>query len=633
MAERLLVIDDEPANLRLYRAVIEKRFPGAIVRAESGGVPGLAAVKEFRPDLVLLDARMPDMDGFEVCRNIKTDPLTARVPVLMVSGAYIQTHHRISGFEGGADGYVCKPFKSQDLADQIKVLLDGGGTGKKAYRIMVVDASRTSRHVILSEVKRNPYVEVAAFENADAAMAALDAVDPDMVIADADAGALSGFELGKRIRGVVGHEDTRIVLLDRQAGQAGVEGAGLPEGFEWLPKPFAPSALLDCVGRMVSKRREVLSRMILIADRNPHVRGVIREHLGGMRVEISEARSVAEAEHAVTSKPIALVVLGAQLDGGSGAEWCGALRQRPECRWMPILGVSDNGTSAAAFIEAGADDCVSDGLGRSELRLRVANLLKRVALADELNTALQRERSLNEHRNRLLGIAAHDIRSPVSAIAHYAELLLASPLDDVDAIRAKLDGILSTARHALGIVNSVLDVKSIQSGVVEFQAKPFRLDELLQERLAFMNEMGRAKRIAGRWQRRGDDSGSAWIRGDPQRLAQVADNLMGNAVKYCPEGSSYTVSLCREVEGWLVDVEDNGPGIPRDEVLGLFEEFGRTSVRATNGEKSTGLGLAIVKKLVELHGGTVWMDSRVGKGTKVSFVLPACDPDEKSGRK
>ena len=148
-----------------------------------------------------------------------------------------------------------------------------------------------------------------------------------------------------------------------------------------------------------------------------------------------------------------------------------------------------------------------------------------------------------------------------------------------------------------------------------------------------MNEMGRAKRIAGRWQRRGEDSGSAWIRGDPQRLAQVADNLMGNAVKYCPEGSSYTVSLCREVEGWLVDVEDNGPGIPRDEVLGLFEEFGRASVRATSGEKSTGLGLAIVKKLVELHGGTVWMDSRVGKGTKVSFVLPACDPDEKSGRK
>ena len=627
MALKILVIDDEETNIRLFRAIIEKRFPGAEMRAETGGVSGLAAVKSFRPDIVLLDARMPDMDGFEVCRHIKTDPSVARIPVLMVSGAYIQSHHRISGFEGGADGYVCKPFKSQDLADQIRNLLEGGAAGRKAYRIMVVDESRTSRHVIMSEVKRNPYVEVAAFESGEAALDALDAVDPDMVIADADISGISGFELGERIRSSAGHADTKIVLLSRNAGDSTIqEKARNAGGFELLSKPFAPLAVLDSVGRMVSQRRDDYVRTVLVADHNPHVRGVIREHLAGLRVEICEARSVAEAEQALGSKPVALIVLGAHIDGGSGPEWCVSLRKRQECRWMPILGIPENGTPASVFIEVGADDCVSDVLGGAELRLRVANLLKRVALADELNTALQRERSLNEHKNRLLGIAAHDIRSPVSAVAHYADLLLASTLQDNPETRARVEAIRDTARHALEIVNSVLDVKSIQSGVVEFQSEPFRLDELLEERLAFMNEMGWTKGVSGVWQRKPMNDEPAWVKGDRQRLVQVADNLMGNAIKYCPSGSVYTVTLSREIEGWLVEFEDNGPGIPRDELLGVFEEFGRTSVRPTSGEKSTGLGLAIVKKLVELHGGTVWMESKVGQGTKVSLVLPACAP-------
>ena len=112
----------------------------------------------------------------------------------------------------------------------------------------------------------------------------------------------------------------------------------------------------------------------------------------------------------------------------------------------------------------------------------------------------------------------------------------------------------------------------------------------------------------------------------------MLDNLFGNVVKYCRDGAAFSVSLEAEVEGWLVQVEDQGPGIPRDELFGVFEEFGRTSVKPTNGEKSTGLGLAIVKKLVESHGGTIWIDSEVGRGTRVSFVLPRPGPGADDGK-
>lgn len=631
MAERILVIDDEAANLRLYRAILEKYFEGAEVRAEDGGVRGLAAVKEFRPDIVLLDARMPDLDGFEVCRQIKTDPSTAGVPVLMVSGAYIQSHHRISGFEGGADGYVCKPFKAQDLAAQMKTLLSGAAARTQLFRVMLVDASRTSRQIVMSEVKRNPYVEVAAFENGDAALAALDVVRPDLAICDGDMPGLDGFEVAARLRAVPAYAAMPVIILSRRANERSAAERAKQAGVaELLPKPFAPSELLAVVNRLVAVSRESMDRVVLVADEREDVRARVSEHLEGLHLRICEARNVAEATHAVEMRRPVLVIVGARLGAQTGVGWCVELRGRQEYKWIPILALANGEVPAVDFIRAGADDYLSGELVGEEIRLRVANLLKRVSLTDELTMALQRERALNEHKNRVLGIAAHDIRSPVTVISHFAELLLASPMEDPGHVRSRVSAIRDTAKHALDIVNSLLDVKSIQSGLVEFQSKPFRLDELLAERIAFMNEIGQARRIKGTLARRGKSDDPAWVRGDRHRLAQVVDNIMGNAVKYCPDGSAYTVSLTREVEGWLVEVEDNGPGIPRDELFGVFDEFGRTSVRPTGGEKSTGLGLAIVKKLVELHGGTVWIDSKVGQGTKLSFVLPAHGPADEA---
>jgi signal transduction histidine kinase len=137
-----------------------------------------------------------------------------------------------------------------------------------------------------------------------------------------------------------------------------------------------------------------------------------------------------------------------------------------------------------------------------------------------------------------------------------------------------------------------------------------------------MNQIGREKRIRGKLVNRTKDT-EVLVEGDRKRLSQVVDNLLSNAIKYSPKGSNFTVFLEREVEGWLVQVTDNGPGIPSDELFGIFDEFGRTSVQATGGEKSTGLGLAIAKRLVELHGGTIWIDSVEGQGTTVSFVLPS----------
>jgi len=123
MRHRILVIDDLPDNLKVFRAVLERHLPDTDIITALGGEEGLKTVNEKPPDLVLLDAKMPGIDGFEVCRKIKSDSTTEHIPVLMVSAVMVGARDRVAGLESGADGYICKPFQTEELIAQVRALL------------------------------------------------------------------------------------------------------------------------------------------------------------------------------------------------------------------------------------------------------------------------------------------------------------------------------------------------------------------------------------------------------------------------------------------------------------------------------------------------------------------------------
>ena len=113
---------------------------------------------------------------------------------------------------------------------------------------------------------------------------------------------------------------------------------------------------------------------------------------------------------------------------------------------------------------------------------------------------------------------------------------------------------------------------------------------------------------------------------DPDRIDQVMNNLINNAIKFSYPNTTITLRACVQDQDVVISVQDQGQGIPAQEVDNLFTDFGRTSVRPTAGEKSTGLGLAIVKRIVELHGGRIWVESKVGVGSVFTFTLPKTIP-------
>lgn len=624
----ILAIDDERDNLLLYDRLIARYMPEARIVTATSGEKGLELVKSEPPDLVLLDARMPGMNGFEVCRTLKTDPVTIEIPVLMISGAYVEPCHRLSGFEGGADGYMCKPFKAQELVAQIQALLEHPGERTPAYRVMVIDPSRTSRQVILAEIKRNPYVEPAAFANGQEAEAALDAVVPDCVICasalpDRDVAA---FCTALRDRPRYGNIPI-VVLLDKPDNMetARLQDAGVSETYV---KPFKPFTLFKFVSRQVNLRHDWFDHEVLVVDASRVIRRILKQYLAGIRLKVHQAENANDAMKVLEETPIDLIIVDHDLPGRDGLAWCRELKASEDYTWIPIIGLSEDSALAVSFIQAGANDYLSKELIKEEIVIRAQNLLKQVSLTKQLHAAIRKEQALNEHKNKILGTAAHDIRAPIAAIAHYAEWLQENDVDDKEKVQASLSSIHELARHAVELLNKILDVASIQRGVIDLDFEEFRLDELLEERVTFANQLTTRKRIEGSFSSDVPENTAPLARGDRKRLTQVIDNLLNNAVKYCPDGSRFVVTLTNELEGWLVKIDDNGPGIPHDELPGIFDEFGKTSVRATGGEKSTGLGLAIVHKLIDLHGGTIWIDSEVGSGTSVSFLLPYHAPED-----
>jgi signal transduction histidine kinase len=235
---------------------------------------------------------------------------------------------------------------------------------------------------------------------------------------------------------------------------------------------------------------------------------------------------------------------------------------------------------------------------------------------------LMRElRLLNEKKNEFLGIAAHDLRSPLGAVISYTGLLL-QHLETGRFDKAKwhrfLTNVHTTADQMATMVNDLLDVAAIEAGRVELEVHPLTMAEILEERAAMHMPAAEKKGITLEVELGAAD---ARVLVDRVRIGEVLDNLIGNAIKFTATGGRVRVS-CEPAQGaLLVHVEDTGQGLEERE-LDLVFSGKKLSARPTAGESSTGLGLVIVKKLVERHGGRISVISEKGVGSTFSFTLP-----------
>ncbi len=225
----------------------------------------------------------------------------------------------------------------------------------------------------------------------------------------------------------------------------------------------------------------------------------------------------------------------------------------------------------------------------------------------------------NKHKSEFLANMSHELRTPLNAILGYTELILDNIYGDVpEKIQDVLERLEKNGRHLLSLINDVLDLSKIEAGQLTLSLNEYSMGELIQTVFTSVEALAAEKKLDLKVEVSKDRMTG---KGDEQRIAQVLLNLLGNAIKFTEEGE-VRVEVTVSNETFLVSVSDTGPGLSDADQKRIFEEFHQADGSSTREKGGTGLGLSISKKIIEMHGGRIWVESSLGKGSTFRFTLP-----------
>ncbi len=310
-----------------------------------------------------------------------------------------------------------------------------------------------------------------------------------------------------------------------------------------------------------------------------------------------------------------LILLDAELPGENVFELCRMFKPGYEGAGPPVIFIASDSDPSAALdgLAAGGVDYLSKPFRRQEILARIrVHLLNRLRLAQ-----LSRK---DKAKNRVLSMAAHDLRNPLVSIRALTNLLRTGAVGSVTLEqRDVLDTVYDASQSMLDLINDLLEVSVLETGEMKLNPTPTLLAELVAASVKLNNATAEKKGSRILWQ-----SGKlpSELSLDKPKIRQVLNNLLDNAIKFSPSGSTITVATELAPGHCSIMVRDQGPGIPMNERTRLFQDFGRTSVKPTGDEPSTGLGLSICHRIMLAHQGSIRAESLPTGGAEFRITLP-----------
>jgi signal transduction histidine kinase len=369
--------------------------------------------------------------------------------------------------------------------------------------------------------------------------------------------------------------------------------------------------------------------VVLIVDDSKKARETLRDMLGDSGYEIRMASGGKEAIQYIAEDPPDVVLLDLLMPDVDGLEVLERIRNNPATAELPVIIVSalNNTRQIVMGLEHGANDYLPKPCDTMILLARVRTQIKLKRMQDQRRYRIRRLRELDALKDRFLQIAAHDLKNPLSHIMLGVGLLREANLSTLQG-RTEFENIVDAMELAATtmktIISDFLDFQALQTGLLVLRMENVELNELIQRILYQYSLVAETRQIVLEADL---DSTLPECEADPNRLAQAVSNYISNAIRFSPDGSRIVVRTTATIEGFLrFEVEDNGPGIPEEEMALLFQDFTRLSSKPTDDEKSSGVGLSIVRGLIELHSGRVGADRRAGGGMRFWFEIPPHPP-------
>ena len=357
---------------------------------------------------------------------------------------------------------------------------------------------------------------------------------------------------------------------------------------------------------------------VLLVEDNPDDALLVQEMMtaeGAGRYEFTVEGTLKSAQERLQKESFDLMLLDFNLPDSHGLVTMKSLQKiAPYLAIVVITGMDDEAVALKA-LEFGAEDFLVKSQFEGRLLMRSAKYAVERKRSEDLQKA-------SKAKDEFLANMSHELRTPLNSIIGFSEVLSKEKYGPLNERQTKYtQNILTSGRYLLSLINDVLDLARVESGKMVLEASLFSVKSCLQEASLLMGGLDFSEKVQFVMDL-AEDLGD--IQADERKIKQVVYNLLSNAVKFTPAGGKIGIRAGRTDAGIEVAVWDTGIGIAPENQGKVFEAFTRVENVYTKGTEGTGLGLTICRKIVELHGGKIWIESaEMGKGTTVKFTIPS----------
>ncbi|MFN2374669.1 MAG: response regulator [Cyclonatronaceae bacterium] len=662
---KILVVDDNPHMLKGITRLF--RINGFEVVEAMNGTGAIELARSGRPDLILLDVNLPDINGIEVCRRLKSDPDTANIFIVHLSAMHTNSSSQVEGLEAGADGYIVQPISNQELLARIQSLSRIISAEKELHsRKQEFEALVQNAPDLIARIDRN-----LAYSYVNPVVSQVFGRKPDEILGHTHQAAgltePAYRHLEAAVSSVLSGETEKMIELEFTQG----------ESSSWFQVRLAPERDVHghihsvlCIFSDITERKiaeeeirllnkdlenRVELRTAELAQTNRELEAEIAE-----REKTETALRTSEALMRQITDNMNDIVLVTDNDGiltyiTPSVTTSLGLEPR-ECIGQPLSRYFDksdkdkieetvavisrtgfsgssefnlthkNGTNYCFEIISGPllDDhngivgVIGGARNITERKHSEEALRNRT---DELALANLKLAKASKLKDEFLSSMSHELRTPLIAVLGISEALQEEVYGTLTEKQHKsLKTIEESGRHLLSLINDILDISKIEAGKMELQYAPIHADSLCQSSIQFVRHSAQEKNLDLQLH---IDENTDRVLGDERRLKQILVNLLGNAVKFTEEGGRIGLDVRTDIESDAVEfvVWDTGIGIAPEQMDRMFQPFVQLDSSLSRQYSGTGLGLSIVRKLIDMHGGSINLESREGEGSKFTVRL------------
>jgi len=608
-------------------------------------------------DLVILDVLLPDGDGVELLREIRTNPATSELPILMLSSE-ADVKDRIRGLKTGANDYVGKPYDAAYVVARGRELLrshpqkEMGPAAAEKATILVIDDSVTFREELRRALEQSGYAVITA-TSGEKGLRLAASRRPAALIVDGVMPGMDGATVIRRLR-----LDTALrglpCLLLTASDEQGVELRALDAGADaFVRKEEDMDVILARFAAMLRTARtesEAVSSLaspkrILAVDDSMTYLQELASALRDEGYDVVLARSGEEAIDMLAVQNVDCILLDLMMPGMGGQEACRRIKASATLRNTPLIMLTavEDRQALIEGLSTGADDYIAKSNEFDVLRARIQAQIRRKQFEDEnrriRDQLLRSELEANEaraarelaeakatlveeleYKNKELEAfsysVSHDLRAPLRSIDGFSQALIEDYGDRLDETGLNyLHRMRAAAQRMAALIDDMLMLSRISRAQVNRERVD--LSALAQTVAEELRNQNPERSVAVKIQ---PDLASHADRG---LMRVLLDNLLGNAWKFTAQTSNAQIELSAQTRGLdtVFFVKDNGAGFDMAHASMLFQPFQRLHDAADF--PGTGIGLATVQRVVDHHGGRIWAEGTVGRGATVFFTIPS----------